>query len=43
MKGKSFNIAIVVVYASKTQSMEEGVKEFYRTLENTTAQCKSQK
>lgn len=40
MKGTSFHITIVVVYASTTQSTEEDVKEFYRTLENTTAQCK---
>lgn len=41
-KGKTFELAIIIVYATTAQSKEKYIEYFYIILDNTTAQGKSQ-
>lgn len=40
LKGEPFKIAVVDVYAIKTQATEEETEELYHTLDNTMDKCK---
>lgn len=43
LKGKSFNMTMIMVYASTGKSTKEEIDKFYESFENTKSQSNSKK